>query len=119
MKEGHRVWLVNPPERYVDLLGELPEGARIVRRPTGALDIIQVFLDNRQEMEERLPEVKEHMGPRTILWATYHKGTSPVPTDINRDIIWSYARTIGMDAVAQVAVDDDWSAIRLKLVPAV
>ena len=54
------------------------------------------------------------LAPNGMIWVAYHKGTSPVKTDINRDSIWAYARTIGMDAVAQVSINDDWSAVRLK-----
>ena len=34
----------------------------------------------------------------------------------NRNGIASYAKTIGMQAVAQIAIDEDWSALRLKTV---
>jgi hypothetical protein len=45
---------------------------------------------------------------------TYHKGTSHVRSDINRDSIWRYAQTLGLAAVAIIAVDEDWAALRLK-----
>ena len=34
----------------------------------------------------------------------------------NRDGIASYAKTIGMQAVAQIAIDENWSALRLNIV---
>ena len=37
-------------------------------------------------------------------------------TDINRDTIWAYARGVGFDAVFLISIDDDWSAMRLKVV---
>jgi hypothetical protein len=36
--------------------------------------------------------------------------------DINRDSIAAYAATIGLQAVAMISVDEDWSALRLKVV---
>jgi hypothetical protein len=51
-----------------------------------------------------------------MLWVTYHKGTSKVKTDINRDTINAYASTLGMQGVAIISIDDDWSALRLKLI---
>jgi hypothetical protein len=44
------------------------------------------------------------------------KGTSGVSTDVNRDSIASCAKTIGMRAAAQIAIGEDWSALRLKIV---
>lgn len=36
--------------------------------------------------------------------------------EINRDSIAEYAASIGLEGVAIVAVDEDWSALRLKIV---
>jgi len=58
--------------------------------------------------------LKSVLGPKGILWATYPKGTSGVKADINRDIIREYARTIGLEAVALVSIDETWSGLRLK-----
>jgi hypothetical protein len=49
-----------------------------------------------------------------MIWVTYPKGTSKIKSDINRDSIWKYAQTIGLEAVAIFSVDGDWSALRPK-----
>jgi hypothetical protein len=46
---------------------------------------------------------------------TYNKGTSKHKTDINRDSINAYAHSIGMEGVAMISLDEDWSALRLKI----
>jgi hypothetical protein len=45
----------------------------------------------------------------------YHTGTSKVKTDINRDTLHAYARTIGLDGVSLISIDADWSAMRFKV----
>ena len=45
---------------------------------------------------------------------TYYKGTSRVKTDINRDTISAYTHSVGLEGVAMISIDDDWSALRLK-----
>jgi predicted CoA-binding protein len=116
IKEGHKVLIVHQPKGYKALLGELPKKATILKEATGPVDLVQVFVDSRKEMEELLPGLKPLVSPKGILWFTYHKGTSKHKTDINRDSIAAYAATIGMQAVAMISVDDDWSALRLKVV---
>ena len=37
-------------------------------------------------------------------------------SDINRDNIAAYASTLGLQAVAMISVDEDLSALRLKVV---
>jgi len=39
-----------------------------------------------------------------------------VKNDINRDTINTYAHTIRLEGVAMISIDEDWSALRLKLI---
>jgi hypothetical protein len=116
IKAGQRVSFVNQPKGYNAVLGELPKGVIVVKEASEPVDVLQLFVDSRKELEEQLPRLKTAVAPKGALWVTYHKGTSKQKTDINRDSIAGYARTIGMQAVAMISVDDDWSALRLKVV---
>jgi hypothetical protein len=49
-----------------------------------------------------------------ILWIAYPKLTSDLAQDLSRDIIHDLAPSFGLDTVSQIAIDDDWSALRLK-----
>ena len=114
VKEDSHIFIVNAPRGYKSKLGALPKNARLVAAPTQAVDVIQVFVASRKELEAHLPKLKPLLTPRGILWVTYPKGTSKTKTDINRDNIRAYARSLGLEAVAIFAVDDEWSALRLK-----
>lgn len=116
IKPDHRVLLINAPREYRATMGTLPAGAKIVARPTEPLDVIQVFVDSSKDLQAQLPSLKASLKPTGMLWVTYHKGTSKIKTDINRDSIAAYARSIGMQPVAMISIDDDWAALRLKAV---
>lgn len=116
MKPNLTALFVNAPRDYEVKLGRLPEGVFVIKKVHGRIDFIQVFVNSKQELEEQIPRLKNILAPEGMLWVTYHKGTSPVKTDINRDEIAAYARSVGMQAVAQIAIDDDWSALRLKTI---
>jgi hypothetical protein len=50
-----------------------------------------------------------------ILWFCYPKGTSKKYTcDFNRDTGWASLGQLGWEPVRQVAIDDDWSALRFR-----
>jgi hypothetical protein len=115
IKPDSRFLLVNPPDGYLAQLGELPQGTVLLNDSSSPVETIQVFVANRVELEQQLPRLKQLMAPKGMLWVTYHKGTSKVKTDINRDTIYAYAHTIGLDGVAMLSIDEDWSAFRLKL----
>jgi len=116
IKPGCKFLLVNPPDGYLVKLGELPQGTVLLSNSSGLVEAIQVFVANRSELEEKLPRLKERMTLKGMLWVTYHKGTSKVKTDINRDTINAFAHTLGLEGVAIVSINEDWSALRLKLI---
>ena len=116
IKPGFKFLLVNPPDGYIANMGELPPGTTLLSDSTCTVDAIQVFVENRVELEAQLPRLKELMAPKGMLWVTYHKGTSKVKTDIHRDSINAYAKTLGLEGVAMISIDEDWSALRLKLI---
>ncbi len=119
-RAGRKVRFVNAPPDVINLIGGLPDGVSEtdLTDPAEAqtADIILLFAHNRADLEAYLPPLRVLMTPETLLWVAYHKGSSPVKTDINRDSIWSYAKTIGFDAVGNIAINEDWSSIRLKQV---
>jgi hypothetical protein len=116
IKPDSRFLLVNPPAGYLAQLGELPLGTVLLNDSSSPVETIQVFVANRAELEQQLPRLKDLIAPKGMLWVTYHKGTSKVKTDINRDTIYAYAHTLGLDGVAMLSIDEDWSAFRLKLI---
>jgi hypothetical protein len=116
IKPGQKVMLVNPPRGYKALLGAIPKGAKILKEAAEPVDLIQVFVGSRKDLEDQLPRLKPLLTPKGLLWVTYPKGTSKLKTDVNRDSIAAYASTIGLQAVAIISVDENLSALRLKVV---
>jgi hypothetical protein len=120
IKPGRSVRLVNAPQNATALLSGLPEDTRLLDDPALGetvlpADILILFAHHRTDLETLLLGLRTAITPGGIIWVAYHKGTSLVKTDINRDSIWRYAQMIGMNAVSQVSIDDDWSAMRLKV----
>ena len=116
LKPGNKFLLINPPEGYIARMGMLPEGAKLLSNSSSPVEAIQVFVTDRAELEAELPRLGRLMSPKGMLWVTYYKGTSKVKTDINRDTINAYAQSIGLQGVAIISIDDDWAALRLKLI---
>jgi hypothetical protein len=115
IKEGFSVAFVNAPKNYRVTLGALPKNVKLLAKPDQSADVIKVFVANRKELEEQLSKLKPLLSPQTILWVSYLKGTAKTKTDINRDSIHAYAKSVGLEGVSLVSVDDDWSAMRFKL----
>lgn len=115
IKEGYKVLLVKAPKEAEGWLGPLPAGARIVKSAKGDAAVVILFAKDRKELEAQLGKQLQAVDPKGAVWVAYHKGTSKVKTDINRDTIAAYAGTLGYEPVAMVAINDDWAALRLKV----
>lgn len=116
MKANSTIYFFNEPENYLQLIGDLPLGCVILPADsTGKADFIQVFVANKAELVDFLPKLIAWLAPKGALWISYYKGTSKIPTDINRDSIWEICKQWGLVANRQIAIDQDWSALRFKV----
>jgi hypothetical protein len=115
IKDNYKVLLVNEPDGYISMLGKLPQGVIILNQPAKGIDVIQIFVTSKKELEDQLVKLKSILSEKGLLWITYPKGTSKAKVDINRDVIREYAQSIGLQAIAMVSINDTWSALRLKI----
>ena len=79
-------------------------------------DVVLLFVRDRAHLESQLGPWLAAMKRDAILWLAYAKLTSKLAVDLNRDLIREdLAPRFGLDTVSQIALDNDWSALRLKL----
>ncbi len=114
IKEGYRVMFIHPPANNSSLLGELPPNVTLAAGSETGVDFILAYIVDRKELEKHLADLKTRLKPKGLLWVAYYKGTARVKTDINRDTINAYAKTLGLEGVFMISLDEDWSAMRLK-----
>jgi hypothetical protein len=112
IKPGMRLALVNPPTGYPGVLG-LADGVEVVSDLAGA-DAVLSFGATQAEVEERILAIGSTIGPKTVAWIAYPKGSKSSGFDVNRDTIFAFAPAAGVRTVAQVALDTYWSALRLR-----
>jgi len=116
IKPGKSVALIDAPTAYEKHIRKLAPEAKISTEESGSFDIIQVFVGSAAELQQKLPALKKILNSDGAVWVSYYKGTSKTKTDINRDRIAEYASSIGLEGVAIISIDDDWSALRLKVI---
>ena len=74
------------------------------------------FVHDRAELAEFTPRLKRAM-PTTgevLLWVAYPTAGRGIDTDLDRDSGWDALQALGLGAVAQVAVNTTWSALRFR-----
>lgn len=65
----------------------------------------------------RLAQLANNLASDGILWICYPKGSSKrYRCEFNRDTGWTVRDQLGFEPVRQVAIDDDWNALRFRRV---
>ncbi|WP_425253491.1 DUF3052 family protein [Janthinobacterium sp. NFX145] len=112
VKNASSLAVLNDGGEHGELLAQLP-AERLVREGDNA-DWILLFARSRAELEQFLPVAQARLAPGGAVWVAYRKGGIKAGSDIHRDDIRLYAQESGLDSVAMVAIDNEWSALRLK-----
>ena len=110
---GTTVVLLGGPPAYAGLLGELPEGARIVTRLPATARFIHQFARLRVELDAAIPRAARALADDGMLWVSWPKRASRLPTDITEDVVRAVALPLGLVDVKVCAVDEVWSGLKL------
>ncbi len=73
-----------------------------------------VFAQTMAALEDILPKLLPRLEDDALFWVAYPKKTGGVKSDLSRDSGWEKLKTAGYDPVTQVAVDENWSALRFR-----
>ena len=111
-----RIALLYAPEGYLSILGTLPESVDLQFTIEGVLDldIVHAFYTQLSKLQSDASDLVKSFREDGILWISYPKLSAKTDSDLNRDIIWQEMLGFGVNAVAQISIDDVWSAIRFK-----
>jgi hypothetical protein len=112
-RPGMTMCVLDAPAGYQLGLRTL-DGVTQLKAPKGEVDILQVFVTRKAQLDKRLPPLKAAMGARSALWVCYPKANG-LGTDLDRDILRLGLAEKGLTGVSQIAIDDVWSALRFKL----
>ena len=111
VKNGRLLAVDDAPDDIDSCLGGMD-----LRAEVQDADIVLVFASNRDRFDAHLRSLSTRLLLKAILWLAYPKLTSKLAGDLNRDVIREVAPDYGLDTVSQIAIDEDWSALRLKRV---
>jgi hypothetical protein len=115
IKDGFHISLINSPEYYLQLFTDLPAGVYFEDIGNKKIDFIHFFTKSKEEYTSLLPGFKDHIKPNGIIWISWPKKASKVPTDITEDIIRNFAIETGLVDIKVCAVDDIWSGLKLVI----
>ena len=114
-KEDHRVRLSNAPDNYLDLVQPLPEGITISTGIRKDIDVWHFFTRSATELEATLPKLMLGIRSNGMIWVSWPKKSSGVPSSVTEDTIRTVALPLGLVDVKVCAVDEIWSGLKLVI----
>ena len=118
LKAQSEIVVFNAPASFEPELAKLRD-VKIVRNPKkpASVQFALAFTQQQAELDRLSKLLAAHSQGDAVLWFAYPKGTSKsYACEFNRDTGWHVIRNAGFDSVRQVALDDDWSALRFRRV---
>ena len=115
LRPNERLIAFNAPGNYASLLEGLPDGVKITSRVSANASFIHLFVRQRSDLKKRLRELRKQLDDAGILWISWPKKASKVPTDITEDTIRALALPLGFVDVKVCAVDETWSGLKLMI----
>jgi hypothetical protein len=118
-KEQNTIVIVNAPASFDIELAEMKNHITIVSKlaKVKSIEFILVFVTMQAEIDIVVKEIDVKLNGDAIVWFCYPKGTSKkYKCDFNRDTGWASVAKLNFEPVRQVAIDEDWSALRFRKV---
>ena len=118
LKDQTEILVLNAPDSIEPELAALA-GVNILRdaREARHVTFALAFVTAQQQVNAIAPVIAKKTQSDAIVWFAYPKGTSKkYRSDINRDSGWDVMGQAGFEPVRQVAIDEDWSALRFRRV---
>jgi hypothetical protein len=113
IKPEMKVLVINAPENYFQLLAMDLTKQYVTKKENP--DLIHLFAKNlavfTKEMKLVLVHCKENRS--VIIWVSWYKKTSGIPSDLSENIIREFALRNGLVDIKVCAVSNEWSGLKL------
>jgi hypothetical protein len=116
-KNHTEVFVINSPDSFSPSVKSIRNIAEVSTSITeqSRVEFAIVFAKMQKEINNIATDIIPKLSGDAILWVCYPKASSKKYTcDFNRDTGWEVLGKAGLEGVRQVAIDEDWSALRFR-----
>ena len=115
LKDGMRVWRHGMPESVAREIAVEGLRLQILGAPERPIEAAHIFVTERADLQAKLNQLLPLLDRGGMIWASWPKKASKVPTDITEDVIREIALPMGLVDVKVCAVDEGWSGLKLMI----
>jgi|SRR5579862_1509608 len=112
IKDGFHVSLVDVPNEVIAELKHSLDKCRFVNDSKTSLDFAMVFTKSAAVLHKNFKHIAKQLGPAGMLWVSWPKKSSGMPTDLTDNIVREIGLAAGLVDVKVCAVTDVWSGLK-------
>jgi hypothetical protein len=110
-----RSWFQNVPDKVRAEIARDAPPLELLDLPEPPVQFAHIFVTNCAVLDCELRMLLPLLDPAGIIWVSWPKKASKVPTDITEDVIRALALPLHLVDVKVCAVDDIWSGLKLVI----
>jgi hypothetical protein len=115
IKPGFCIFVGGAPSPYSKIVGDLPDGAKIIARLKAPLDMVHLFATRAAGLKDKLENYREAISPDGMIWVSWPKKSSGVATDLSDIVVRNAALPLGLLDIKVCAIDETWSGLKFVI----
>ncbi|HEU0311384.1 MAG TPA: hypothetical protein VFR36_09225 [Sphingomicrobium sp.] len=115
LKPGMRAWFQNVPDSVRAEIDRDAPPLEHLDLPEPPLEFAHIFVTSCAVLDCELRMLLPLLDPAGMIWVSWPKKASKVPTDITEDVIRELALPLHLVDIKVCAVDDIWSGLKLVI----
>lgn len=115
LKPGMRSWFQDMPDSVRAEIERDAPPLELLDLPEAPVQFAQIFVTSCALLDCELRMLLPLLDPAGMIWVSWPKKASRVPTDITEDVIRAVALPLHLVDVKVCAVDETWSGLKLVI----
>ncbi|WP_316829403.1 YdeI/OmpD-associated family protein [Pedobacter aquatilis] len=116
IKPGFTVKVMDAPENAAAIFGNVPDDISIRFDDVENFDALITFTTLKEQLDRQINNNLKKLNPKTIFWVFMPKKTAKIESDLDMMKTWQELDIYGLNPCASAAVNETWTALRLKFI---
>jgi hypothetical protein len=116
VKPGYTVKVIDAPEHAAAIFGDIPSNIVLKYNEETNFNVLITFTVNKEQLHGQIKNNLKNIDAKTIFWILYPKKSSKIKSDLDLMKSWDELNIFGLTPCASAAVNETWTALRLKLI---
>ena len=115
-RDGMTVHLLNAPPEYIEWLGEVAGRLELCTHIDQTdIKAVHLFCRTKADLIDALGKLRSRLAQDGMIWVSWPKKASKLPTEITEDVIREIALPLGFVDVKVCAVSEVWSGLKIVI----